>query len=185
MLIPFGVLSAAAFAPSGDYELIASEILTTTESSITFSNLGNYSSTYKHLQLRATARTTDSSSNAGRLRFNADTGTNYARHLLRGNGTSVGAFAATSATGVGGFIAYGTTVSSSIFGASVTDILDYSSTTKNKTIRQVYGGTNGQKEIALFSGAWFNTAPITSITAVLDAGSFPAGCRFSLYGIRG
>jgi hypothetical protein len=52
---PLGILSAAGAGGgvAGDYELISSEILGTTAASVTFSSLGDYSSTYKHLQIRA------------------------------------------------------------------------------------------------------------------------------------
>jgi hypothetical protein len=186
MLIPFGVLSAAGAGgvAGGDYELIATEILTSSQSSITFSNLGDYASTYKHLQIRLMAR---SSHSVGQevidLRFNSDSTSNYALHRLTGNGSNV------SSAGVGNqFGAYaglipGSTATANAFGAAVTDILDPFSTTKNKTTRTMAGQPAGN-EISMYSGAWFNLSSVTSITMLLSTGNFITGSRFSLYGIK-
>jgi hypothetical protein len=181
MLIPFGILSAAGagVGVAGDYELIETSILTSSASSVTFSNLGTYSSTYKHLQIRQVARATTNTTS--RIRLNGDTGTNYARHVLLGNGSTVGSFAATSASAMGGITVVNT---ANVFSGGITDILDAYSTTKNTTIRQLSGVAT--TEINLFSGVYLNTASISSITILLDgAGSFEVGSRFSLYGIRG
>jgi hypothetical protein len=189
MLIPFGVLSAAgAGEVGGTYELIASEILTTTESSVVFSNLGDYSSTYKHLQIRYAARTSFASNGESIfMRINGDTGTNYSHHRLFGNGasvTSVNSFN-TSVINVG-FVASG--AGSSIFGSGVVDFLDSYSTTKNKTTRSLNGIhiTNSDAVVSLGSGARYNTASITSLEFLSETSSnFVAGSRFSLYGIKG
>jgi hypothetical protein len=184
MLIPFGVLSAAAFAPvaEGDYELIASEILTASQASVTFSNLGDYSSTYKHLQIRYAARNTGDFAQL-RLQFNADSGSNYAWHNLTGNGSSVGVNAATTQTFANiGRVAQ-STFAANIFGGGVIDILEPYSTTKNKTLRGLGGSANNL--ILLQSSLWINTASVTSFLLEGSGGSFTAGSRFSLYGIRG
>jgi hypothetical protein len=176
-----------AFVDS-DYELIASEILTTSESSITFSNLGDYSATYKHLQLRYVAR----SSYAGNgesmyFRFNGDTGNNYSHHRMYGTGSSVASVGTSSTSYINvGFIASGT--GSSTFGAGVVDVLDTYSMTKNKTTRSLNGVhiTTGAHLVSLGSGARYNTASITSIDLFSEtASNFVAGSRFSLYGIKG
>jgi hypothetical protein len=188
MLIPFGVLSAAAFAPvaEGDYELIASEILTTNEASITFSNLGDYSSTYKHLQIRTVGRTDRGSgavADTALVRINGDTGSNYSRHFLLGDGSSVSSGAGASQTSMFGprFTAAGATANA--FGAGVIDILDPYSTTKNTTIRSLNGI---DILIYLTSGAFLSTAAVSSVTLLPEIGSnFVSGSRFSLYGIKG
>jgi len=180
MLIPFGILSSAAGVEvEGDYELIATEILTTSESSVTFSNLGDYSATYKHLQVRATHLWTASGAGDLLMRLNGDTGSNYNNHALVGNGSSVFSIAGTNTTSMRiGFIASGE------FGSSVTDILDAYSSTKNKTSRTLVGALGGVNEIQLASGAFRNTASITSLTILPVSSSIAAGSRFSLYGIK-
>jgi hypothetical protein len=190
MLIPFGVLSAAGagLGFESDYELIATEILTTTESSITFSNLGDYSSTYKHLQVRAAVRSDRAGQpNSGLfMRLNADTGNNYAVHWLIGNGSAVSSAASTSRSTTVALPLPAATATADAFGGAVIDILDAYSSTKNKTIRSLGGVASSFNELQLASGLWLNTASITSITFVtILSDQFVAGSRFSLYGIKG
>jgi hypothetical protein len=183
-LFPLGILSAAGGGVvEGDYELIQTQILGSATSSVTFSNLGNFSSTYKHLQMRMTVRT-DGSIFEGYVRLNGDTGNNYAYHQLVGTGSSV---ISGSATGISGMSLFANAVSASpanSFGVSVFDLLDAYSTTKNTTARASMG--IGAEFIYLRSGLWLNTASITSIQLLINgSGNFVAGSRFSLYGIRG
>jgi hypothetical protein len=168
---------------SGTFELIESRILTTTATSVTFSNLGDFASTYKHLQIRHVTRCNN---NAGAvatfLRINGDSGTNYGAHYLFAAGAAPIAVSSTSANE----ILYGTTFglvgSSSAYATGVIDILDAYSTTKNKTIRSLDG--RPAEAITMASGFRINNASTTSITLLLSAASFTAGSRFSIYGIR-
>jgi hypothetical protein len=71
-------------------------------------------------------------------------------------------------------------------GVFVLDILDFASNTKNKTMKS-FGGhaITSANSVALFSGLWRNTDPITSLTIPLSGSTqLAAGSRFSLYGIR-
>ena len=186
MLIPFGVLSAAGAGGvvAGDYELISTTILGTAASSVTFSSLGTYSSTYKHLQLRIAARSSSASSFSGRLRFNGDTGANYSFHQLLGNGSSVLSTADSGQTGTDILPVSNSNSTASSFAGAVIDILDSYSTTKNTTLRTLAGFA--VTAVYLRSGAWYNTASVTSIDLYMqDASNFIAGSRFSLYGIKG
>jgi hypothetical protein len=179
-LFPLGILSAAGAEVAGPaYELIESTILTGTQASITFSNLGTYSSTYKHLQIRATHKSS-SSDDFFLLRFNGDTGSNYAWHQLGGEGSVVFSGGATSQTAITAGQNPSTTASR--FAATVIDLLDVYSTTKNKTIRLLTGNADVNKVI-LRSGVFLSTASTTSLT--LSVTNFTAGSRFSLYGIKG
>jgi hypothetical protein len=188
MLIPFGVLSAAAFAPfDSDYELIQSTILTSNQASVTFSNLGDYSSTYKHLQVRVVGKTdrTAADTDFFILRLNGDTGSNYSAHQLQGASGSVTSTAGVSQTSIGISRMAGND-NASIFGAAVIDLLDVYSTTKNKTIRNLGGVVSGGSFILLQSGARLNTASITSLSLGVGFGTnILSGSRFSLYGIKG
>jgi hypothetical protein len=191
MLIPFGVLSAAGAGVevAGDYELIESVILGTDTSSVTFSSLATYASTYKHLQIRYVARSSQAQTFAGiTVRFNGDSATNYGTHLLAGNGSSVFSNSFLNQTGI---LAdqrevMGANGPANAFGAGVYDILDAYSTTKNTTTRLLGGRgfVSGDSVIMLASGLWRNTASLTSIDLVANA-NFVAGSRFSLYGIKG
>jgi hypothetical protein len=190
-LSALGIFSAAGVsgAVASDYELIESYILGSSQSSITFSSLGTYSSTYKHLQIRAVGRVTDSEFGSGdgiNVRFNGDSGANYSNHQLFGTGSSVLSNAASSQnqTILQRFTDAASTANA--YGAVVCDILDSFSTTKNKTIRLLGGNANNSSFIFLNSGAWYNTASITSIYLAPNVGTnFATGSRFSLYGIKG
>jgi hypothetical protein len=183
MLIPFGILSAAGagVGVAGDYELIETSILTSSASSVTFSNLGTYSSTYKHLQIRYTARTARAATDDDLLiSFNGIT-TDYYRHQLYGGELSTAQSFGNVSRAVGFTTAANSTASN--FGAGVFDILD-AYATKNKTVRSLTGATDLNR-IFLRSIGWFNTASITSIALSGASGNLVAGSRFSLYGVRG
>ena len=189
-LFPLGILSAAAGGPAfdSDYELISTTVLGGTAASVTFSSLGDYSSIYRHLQIRYTGRSTGpNADDTMRIRFNGDTGSNYAYHQLGGDGATVFSSALTSQTGTYPAQFAGSAASANIFGSGVIDILDPYSASKNTTVRGFSGITsNTIKLVFLRSGLWNNTASITSIAInAFDGTNLVAGSRFSLYGIRG
>jgi hypothetical protein len=186
MLIPLGILAASGAGLVPDYELISTTVLGGTAASVTFSNLGDYSSTYKHLQIRATARSSRASTVDGlAVRLNGDSGSNYAQHSLQGNFNSVTSSGATSLTRSVVSIITGASSTANYFGGVVIDLLDPFSSTKNKTLRG-FGGM-ASDFIRLDSGLYINTASVTSITLIQTEGAnnLVAGSRFSLYGIRG
>jgi hypothetical protein len=181
-MIPLGILAAQAPpAPAGAYELISSTILTSNTASVTFSSIP---ATFKHLQVRYVARAT-STGNATNIvtTINNNTGSNYAVHELIGDGSSV------SSSGFSGLTAIlrpsipDDALTAGMFAAGVVDLLDYSSVSKNKTIR-FFNGV-GARNVTLVSGLFVNTAATTSITFATQEGSLKTGTRFSLYGIRG
>jgi hypothetical protein len=143
---------------------------------------------YKHLQIRFTCRGNDvSGDRALYMRLNSDTGSNYAWHRLRGDGTAVSAGAGTSVDYIfcGSQVDGGT--AASIFSAGVVDILDYSNVYKFKTVRGLSGfDKNGATGYINFnSGLWMNTAAITGISLFYQGSvNTVQYSRFSLYGIK-
>ena len=170
-----------------DYELIESVFVASPTASVTFNNLNQYAAEYKHLQIRSTVKGSAAFSSGNvRLRFNSDSGNNYAIHKLFGDGSGVAALAGTSRSSTVSGLAYNSGTANA-FSAGVCDILDAYSTTKNKTTRALSDsrGDGSSVFIQLISGAWFNTSSIANIALDLeDGGNFVAGSRFSLYGIR-
>jgi hypothetical protein len=177
-----------AFKP-GSFESIATLTATSGQAFLEFSSIPQ---TYKHLQIRGIAQDTNTGANqavAGNIRFNGDTASNYAQHELRGDGTS--------ATGQGS-APYGqplvynfqwrATSASNIYGVSILDIIDYSSTTKNKVLRYIAGadGNTGTTDsrISLGSALWRSTSALTTIR-IIPFTAFTAGSSFALYGIKG
>ncbi len=185
---PLGILSAAgaAVVDTGAYELISSTILGTATSSITF-DVSTFASTYKHLQIRMVGRTSRANNGDGfNIRFNSDTGANYALHTLRGEGSSIFSEAGANQTSIQIGYAEANNNTSGSFAACVFDVLDAFSTTKNKTARGLSGYSSSIGRILLNSGHWRNTNAITSIEVIVAIGpNFLAGSRFSLYGIKG
>lgn len=184
MLIPIGFFGGAA---GGDYELISSTILGSNTAGVTFSSIP---SSYKHLQIRFVARnSTSGTRDELRVRFNGSTAYNHAYHKLQGDGSNVTSSAVTTTDGMNGGWITGPSETANVFGAGVIDILDYASSSKNKTIRSFSGlnGPSGGFYVSLNSGFFYaNTNAITSIELnTINVYDFATGSRFSLYGIKG
>jgi len=167
---------------------IASATVSGSAAQLVFSSIPQ---TFTHLQIRGRSRATASTADAViGYQFNGDGGTNYGHgwHVLGGNGSA--AF-----SGNGGGPGYPTTYSSyapgssvtaNVCGTSIMDILDYTSTTKNKTLRAIGGfDANGSGNISFSGALWLSTAAITGITVIAanDPYTLAVGSRFDLYGI--
>ena len=177
---------------SAAYELISTTVLSSSTTSVTFSGLDSSASSYKHLQIRAVTRTDRASADAGDayMQFNGDTSANYSAHQVCGDGSSAASYSYVNQSFMYCASPLGPNNPSGSFSASIHDILDFSSSSKNKTMRSFAGGSgyaaNHGANIALWSGSWRSTSPITSITFTCAYGAnFVAGSRFSLYGLRG
>lgn len=179
-----GSLSVGVTPSTNSYESIATTTVGAGGSStITFSSIP---STYTHLQIRALFGAS-SSGQAYSVNFNSDTGSNYSYHYLAGQGSSAftGASINRTFTLLTDTSGSGVTTSPTAF---VMDLLDYTSTSKNKTMRTLIGNdANGSGQIYLVSGLYFATpAAITSISiAGLSGATFTQYSSFALYGIKG
>jgi hypothetical protein len=171
---------------NSDYELITTTVLTTDTASVTFGSLGDYSSTYKHLQIRLVARSSRSGETDSRMRlqFNNITSSNYFQHNLTGTGSAVtsGATTGVSSIEIGRITANDSAANN--FGAAIIDVFDPYSTSKNKTFRSLTGSTNLNR-IMLLSGSLAETGSVTEIKLLEEFANFKTGSRFSLYGIKG
>jgi hypothetical protein len=181
-----GILASSNYqrVTSSYYSIATTTVGSGGASSITFSSIP---STYTHLQIRGIVKM-DSGAPAPEMRFNGDTGANYSAHLLYGTGAAAGATGQTSKT----YIEWICTASSAQFAGCVIDILDYTNTSKNKTVRSLSGADeNGAGAIAFASGLWFATpAAINSVTIFSGSGGTSSGLftqysSFALYGIKG
>jgi hypothetical protein len=176
---------------AGSFESIATVTAAGGETTLTFNSI---SSAYKHLQIRGLYKDTFSASLSNatlHLRFNNDSATNYTTHVLNGNGTTASSSAQTGITYINipdAGITAGTG-HTNIFGSSMIEILDYASTTKNKTTRSISGNnvnsTSTSFGVDLNSGLWLSTAAVTRIDLIRDSTAFFAGSTFALYGIKG
>jgi len=181
-----GASSAASnsVTPYDGYESIATAY-GSGGSTITFSSIP---STYTHLQLRVIGKLSGSVGyGQAYVQFNGDTAANYSAHQLYGTGSSAASGATVSATKADVTTWFPDSTTANMFGASVTDILDYANTNKYKTIR-VLGGfdTNNTNSglVGLFSSSWRSTAAVSSMS-ITAASNFLSGTVFELFGIRG
>jgi hypothetical protein len=163
--------------PSSFYNIATS----TPSSGTTSITLSSIPSTYKSLQLRINGmlQTTSSSWN---IQLNGDTGSHYAFHALDGDGSTA---AARGVTGTDGYyLLYKDGMNAGSYPTTaIIDIIDYSSTSKYKTVRGISGqDRNGSGSIELGSSLWLNTAAINSIT--VNTVNSATGTSIALYGVN-
>lgn len=194
MLIPIGFFGGGGV---GNYELISAYTLSnSTTSTITFDNVPQK---YKHLQIIMSGQTDSWGwSFDSALRFNNDSGSNYSSHTLITNPAGTDGLSSTAATSqtqalIGKWLGkYFDADGGYTSAGSITDILDYSSTTKNTTIRSIGGASANQtgeassyRYVHLRSGAWYNTAAVSRIDITLSGAVWRSGAKLALYGIGG
>ena len=186
MPIPLGILAVAGAGAAGGgaaFELLETTVLGADVASVSFSSLGTYSA-YKHLQVRAVLQ--DTGGNLLRVTFNSTSGgTDYATHRLQGDGSSVSAqqINLNDTITLASLPTRGNEANT--FMGWVVDLLDFSNTNKNKTIKAITGTAQASfRRTGLYTGLWASTAAITTITFAVTSGSITSGSRLSLYGVR-
>jgi predicted Abi (CAAX) family protease len=159
--------------PTPTYTPLANVTLGSAASSVTF---GSIPATYGDLICVVVA--TGSTSLAGRLRLNGDTGTNYHFQRMSGSGSTT--------TGANG--GFASVVLSDIARATTTgalqiniNIMDYSATNKEAIIIGRAG--NAENGTEAFANGWDNTAAVTSVQIFTSTGNWAAGSTFALYGV--
>ena len=173
-----GTTSTSAF------DSITTVTVVSATGTITFSSIPQ---TYTHLQIRGVGRMNYSLAQAGLgIYFNGDTSTSYRNHFLVGTGSGTASSSEDGATNTPyPYQLPAASAPSGTFGPVIMDILDYSSTSKNKVLRGLGGGDrNGSGQVYLSSAAWFNTAAITSITLTTGSTQLITNSTFALYGIK-
>jgi len=175
-----GLIGSFATASTNSYESIATVSGTGSSGTITFSSIP---STYKHLQIRASYQASTTDNPYMRVGGGSiDSGGNYSWHHLFGNGAAVNQ----NGNGSQSFTYFGYSQNSTNPNAGIIDILDYASTSKNKTFRILAGqDNNGGGEVALWSGSWQNSSTAIGTISLITAGTFSTDSRFALYGIKG
>lgn len=177
-----GIMASANWssANASSFESIATATPTATKT-ITFSSIP---STYVALQIRYSVLTATAGDDVF-YTLNGDTGTNYSRHFLYGDGTAAAASGQATQSFLiadSGSAETGTTQPM----VGIIDIHNYASTTQYKTTRGFNGvDKNGSGIITLNSGSWRSTSAVTSITLYTTTYNYAAGTTFALYGIKG
>ena len=168
----------AGYDPAATF-LIQRVAGTGSSGTITFNSIPQ---NYKHLQIRANVLTVADCT----LTLNINgSDTNQRFHYIQGTGSAVSAGGASSL-----YISGATTPSSyNMPTGLIVDIADYTSTTKNKTVRFFSGQDSNASyydRIQLGSGARFETTAITSLVISNNAGTnFTTASTFALYGMVG
>jgi hypothetical protein len=175
-------------ASGGDVVLISDQLISSDVASISFSSIP---STYKHLRLVGSART--STAIVGefiRAQFNGDTGNNYDSFYayihhsgLLSTGELIAQTSARIATCAGNSAASGDV------SAFETQFPSYSTATFTKSFvaptSLVTARSSGNLNIYYVSGQWRGTNAISSIVLTAEGGgNFKAGSRISLYGMK-
>jgi len=148
----------------------------------TFTNIPQ---NFTHLQIRYQGRSTNATAtDTFFLRFNADTtGPYYYTFSYNNyNGSS------TTNSSNGGYMNLGlmpgATVASNFFGGAIVDIYNYTSTTKTKSIKALWGfDTSSTGSTGHTTGYWTGTSAITSIQFGTASAGDAANAVATLYGI--
>lgn len=151
------------------YDLLDSTTLTSSASSVTFSNIDQ---SYGDLVLIINGISV-SGNRAIFCRVNSDSGSNYSFVQMQGNGTDTSSFATSTETrlNIGAMSTDGS--------INITNFLDYSATDKHKSVLS--------RQNADFTGAralrWADTSSINTLNFFPNSGDFDTGSSFYLYGI--
>ena len=182
------VVVESVFAPVGAYDSLAAVTLSSTASTVTFSDIP---SGYKHLEIRGIARgTRNGEYDRVDYRFNGDTGSNYSRHLILSDWgvNTPSSYTYTNQNILAAAYIAGATSVSNTFGGFVLSIMDYASTTKYKTARTIGGATNNGSGsyVSVTSGVYRSLDPINSITIgpIEEGSSLAAYSSIALYGVK-
>jgi hypothetical protein len=160
--------------PTPTYTPLATVTLATTTSSVTF---GSIPATYRDLILVCSFAYPGSNASYVALRFNGDSGGNYNRVSMEGNGSTASSFSESGASAgfiFGGFLNTNPT-------SVLTQIMDYSATDKHKTY--LSRGNSSSAVVGALAGRWANTAAITSVQVIPTLNNFYSGTTISLYGV--
>ena len=151
---------------------IATTTLSSAQSSVSFSSIsGSYTDLV--LVIQASISTGDQDTY---LRLNSDSGTNYSRTKIAGNGTSATTWQASNQNAYYGVGNINTSLMTTII-----NLMNYSNSTTYKTILNRHGSTGN--ETALSVGLWRSTSAITSILVAPGGSTFTSGSTFTIYGI--
>ena len=170
-------ISGHLWAPNGAYDALAT--ITIGASAVSAIEFAGIPQGYRDIELRGVVMTNSATNPTWKVN-NDSTTANYSGHHLWGTG------AAASLNNQSGTVYWNYNPSSSYPSAFIMHWKDYASNTKNKTMRTIAGSeTNGgTSEIAMWSGGYYSTNPITSIQLNGNGAMFAQYTTISLYGIK-
>jgi hypothetical protein len=159
------------------YEPIATYTIPSAQSSYTFSSI---SQAYTDIVLVSNFKGVVTGDNF-EMRFNSDSGSNYSRTYLYGNGSV--AFSGRSSNYTGLLIGTSDNVQPITI---IANIMNYTNTTTFKTVLSRTNDTAGlYPAVGAIVSMWRATpAAINSITLFASSGNIASGSTFTLYGIK-
>lgn len=160
------------------YEPIATTTLTAGTATVTFSSIP---ATYTDVIAVVHAISDGTFANFN-VRVNGDTGSNYSRTRLSGNGTSATSARATSQTSF--FLADVSGISNTGRSFYIVNFMNYANTTTYKSVLNRTNTVNGNAGdgVELHAQLWRSTSAINEISFLVS--SFASGSTFTLYGIK-
>ena len=164
------------------YTLISSNVLASSAATVTFSAIP---ATYTDLVLRISAR----GANASTLRqiyliLNNDTGTNYSRTWVRGDGSGADSTRSQDAQDLNIVQADAANATADTFSSHEVYIPNYLSTSsKPLSAFSAQENNTTQAYLGAVAGLYRNSTAITSIEINLQTVNFVSGSSFYLYGI--
>lgn len=161
------------------YTPIASATLGADAASVTFSSIP---ATYTDVVAVVHAISDGTFANFN-VRVNADTGSNYSRTRLSGNGTTATSGRATSQSSF--FLADVSGISNTGRSFYIVNFMNYANTTTYKTVLSRTNTVNGNAGdgVELHAQLWRSTSAINEISFLVS--NFASGSTFNLYGILG
>jgi hypothetical protein len=165
------------------YTLIASNTLSSSAASVTFSSIPN---TFTDLVLKVSARGTVAGTVSFIIRPNSSSASEYSRTALFGTGSSAGSFRNSNS---GALLAYANPSDStaSTFSSIEFYFANYTASTTKPISSIVMMENNATAaEMYVLAQLWNNTTAISSllIDASGSGGNFASGSSFFLYGIK-
>mgnify|MGYP000443914594 CR=1 FL=1 len=155
------------------YDPIATTTLSSTSTTITFSSIA---SSWTDLRLVIVGKNSVTS-NRTQLRFNSDSGTNYSRTYIEGNGSTV--YSGRNGSGTSILVGNNTTV----LGLQTIDIFSYTGSNRKTVLCTTSNDTIGTGTVNRTVGLWRSSAAITNIQLILTD-PFDVGTIVTLYGIK-
>jgi hypothetical protein len=163
-------------AAGATYEPIATNTASGSSTNVTFSSI---SGSYTDLVL-IIANVTAQIDNVG-ITLNSDTGSNYSRTILNGNGSTATSSRNSNQTYL--YTMYKDTVGGDP-AMSISQFQNYSNSTTYKTVlTRQETNSSGTKSVQAMVSLWRSTSAITSISINSGNANFNSGSTFTLYGI--
>lgn len=172
----------------GTYQIIESQTLGSSQSTVTIGSGGTIPQTYTDLRLLLSLDTNGYNGLDTYMRFNGST-SGYSLRYLWKDGAGGTAYSGSGASQTQLLIgwAQGTNSTNNTYASFEIHIPEYTSNSYQKpiSVENVHEANTNDNWVWMMNGLWANTSPITSISIIAGSGgTFLANSTFYLYGIK-